>query len=109
MKCFENAKIYLIRFLNEDNHIYIGSTIRSLKQRFAGHKSCPDNQTSISRYIKKTYKNDWNVCQIELYMNYPCKTNKELIKKEYQIINKFCRNKEFKVLNILGNKHKNKK
>lgn len=104
-KCFNNAKIYLIKFLNNDNHIYIGSTVRSLKTRFTGHKYCK-NQTSISKYVNDNYNNNWNVCNIELYMNYPCKNNRELIKKEYQIINKFARNKKFKVLNINGNKNK---
>jgi len=105
-KSFNNAKIYLIKFLNNDNHIYIGSTIRSLKSRFAGHKSCK-NQTSISKYVNNNYNNDWNVCNIELYMDYPCNSNRELLKKEYQIINKFVRNKKFKVLNVIGNKNKN--
>jgi len=77
---FNNGKIYIIRFLNNDNHIYIGSTIKSLK--------------------------DWSKCLIELYLNYPCKTSRELVKKEYQIINKFSRNKSFAVLNIMGNKNK---
>ncbi len=104
-KCFNNAKIYIIKFINNDNHIYIGSTIRSLKTRFAGHKNCK-SQTSISRYVNDTYDNNWNLCNIELYMDYPCNSNRELIKKEYQIINKFARNKKFNVLNINGNKSK---
>ena len=101
---FNNGKIYIIRFLNNDNHIYIGSTIKSLKERFAGHKSgC---KTTISKYVANNYDNDWSKCLIELYLNYPCKTSRELVKKEYQIINKFSRNKNFAVLNIMGNKNK---
>jgi len=101
---FNNGKIYIIRFLNNDNHIYIGSTIRTLKERFAGHKALC--KTSVSKYVADNYKNDWSKCLIELYLNYPCKNNRELVKKEYQIINKFSRNKNFKVLNIMGNKNK---
>lgn len=101
---FNNGKIYIIRFLNNDNHIYIGSTIRSLKERFAGHKSLC--RTTISKYVANNYNNDWTNCLMELYMNYPCRSNRELVKKEYQIINKFSRNKKFNVLNIMGNKNK---
>jgi len=101
---FNNGKIYIIRFLNNDNHIYIGSTIHSLKKRYAGHK-CTNN-TTISKYVTSVYNNDWSKCMIELYLNYPCKSSRELVKKEYQIINKFARNKNYKVLNIKGNKHK---
>ncbi len=104
MKSFKNAKIYLIKFLNNDNHIYIGSTIKTLKSRFNGHKY--SKQTTISKYIANYYNNCWNNCFIELYMNYPCNNNQELIKKEYQIINKFSRNKNFNVLNFMGNKNK---
>ena len=101
---FNNSKIYIIKFLNQDNHIYIGSTFRTLKQRFTGHKN--SKNTSISNYIRNKYDNNWNNCIIELYMNYPCNNKKELVKKEYQIINKFSKNKNFKVLNIIGNKNK---
>ena len=104
MSCFKNAKIYLIKFYDKlDNHIYIGSTIRSLKARFSNHKI---HNTSVSNYIDKNYNNNWKCCYIELYLEYPCNSNKELIKKEYQIINKFARNKNYNVLNIKGNKHK---
>lgn len=101
---FNNSKIYIIKFLNQDNHIYIGSTFKTLKQRFTGHKN--SKTTSIATYIKNNYNNNWNNCIIELYMNYPCNNKKELVKKEYQIINKFSKNKNFKVLNIIGNKNK---
>jgi len=105
MSLYSNSKIYIIKFYNNlDNHIYIGSTIcKNLNIRFSNHKK---QNTSISNYIKKFYNNDWSSCYIELYLNYPCKSNKELIKKEYQIINKFAKNKIFNVLNIRGNKYK---
>ena len=102
---YKNGKIYIIRFLNNDKHIYIGSTITTLKIRFTQHKSCSKRvyKTSIARYINNTYKNNWNKCYIDLLCNYPCTTKKELEKKEYQIINKYARKNKF-VLNIKGNK-----
>jgi len=48
------------------------------------------------------YKNNWTKCYIELLMNYPCKCRKELEKREFEIINKFNKYKQFKLLNIKG-------
>ena len=105
MNTYKSSKIYIIRFYNKkDKHIYIGSTICNLNSRFSNHKN---NKTSISNYINKKYKNDWNCCYIEKYLDFPCKNKKALIKKEYQIINKFAKEKKFKVLNIIGNKYRN--
>ena len=105
---YKNGKIYIIRFTNNDKHIYIGSTVNALQLRFSRHKSCAscknNNKTSIANYVKKTYNNDWTNCYIELLCNYPCANRKELEKKEYTIINKYAR-KNKNVLNIKGNKH----
>ncbi len=35
---YKNGKIYTIRYKNDDNLIYIGSTIQPLYKRFADHK-----------------------------------------------------------------------
>jgi len=105
---YNNAKIYIIRFINNDNHIYIGSTINSLNMRFSGHKACSlsKNKTSLASYVNKNYNNNWNNCYIELLCNYPCNNKKELQKKEYQIINKYAKKNSKIVLNINGNKYK---
>ena len=42
------------------------------------------------------------VSNIKLLMNYPCKSRKELIKKEFDIINKYNKNKKYKLINING-------
>jgi hypothetical protein len=100
-----NGKIYIIKFKNNDKHIYIGSTINKLNIRFSNHKSShlfKKNSTSITKYINNKYNNNWNKCYIELLMNYPCKSRKELQKKEFEIINKFNKNKKFKLLNVNG-------
>jgi len=109
---YNNGKIYIIKFINKkDNHIYIGSTINNLKHRFSNHKSSrlfKRNKTSLSKYIESKYNNNWNNCYIQLLLNFPCNSRKELEKKEFQIINKFYKNKNFKLLNING-LYKNKK
>lgn len=102
---YKNGKIYIIRFKNKDNHIYIGSTITNLKQRFSNHKSShlyKRNSTSLTDYMKNKYKNDWSKCYIELLMNYPCKNRRELEKKEFQLLKKFQKNKTFKIINKNG-------
>ena len=35
---YKNGKIYTIRFNDDNNLTYVGSTIQSLYQRFADHK-----------------------------------------------------------------------
>ena len=100
-----NGKIYTIKFKNNDKHIYIGSTINKLNIRFSNHKSSRlylRNSTAISKYINKKYNDDWSKCYIELLMNYPCKSRKELEKKEFAIIRKYKKNSKFKLLNING-------
>lgn len=105
LSSYKNGKIYIIKFKNKDNHIYIGSTITNLKHRFSNHKSShlyKKNTTSITKYIKDKYKNDWSKCYIELLMNYPCKNRRELERKEFQIIRKFQKNKKFIIINKNG-------
>lgn len=102
---YKNAKIYIIKFKNRDKHIYIGSTITNLNHRFSNHKSShlyKKNTTSLTKYMKDKYKNDWSKCYIELLMNYPCRNRKELEKKEFQVLRKFQKNKNFKIINING-------
>jgi len=102
---YKFGKIYIIKFINKDKHIYIGSTINSLNIRYANHKSSrlyKNNTTSLTKYINKKYKNDWSKCYIKLLMNYPCKSRKELIKKEFEIINKYNKNKNYKLINVNG-------
>lgn len=107
---YKNGKIYIIKFKNKcDKHIYIGSTITKLNHRFSNHKSSrlfKKNTTSLSKYMYHKYKDNWNNCYIELLMNYPCKCRKELEKKEFELINKFSKNKNFRLLNINGLKIK---
>ncbi len=94
---YSTGKIYLVRFLNNDNSIYIGSTIQDLNIRHRKHKC--DQFTTLSKYVKTNYNDDWSQCYIELYENFPCKTKTELQHKEGEIIKIFKSSKCWKCLN----------
>ena len=77
---YKNGKIYTIRYKNNDNLIYVGSTCLQLHKRFYTHKyKCfnekdPEYDKILYKKIRETNNiNDWF---IELYEDYP-KTNKE--------------------------------
>ena len=79
---YQRGKIYTITC--EDGAIYIGSTIQTLNDRLAIHKS--KNQIcSMYYYIRDNYDGDWSKCKIELYEKYPCNNKKELNRKEGEI------------------------
>jgi hypothetical protein len=83
---YSRGKIYLIRNKNDDNLIYVGSTIEEyLSKRFCKHKS--QNNCSLYMYINNPDNNTtWSDWYIELYENYPCNSKMELVKKENEII-----------------------
>jgi len=102
---YNTGKIYIIKFKNNDNHIYIGSTIKNINHRFNNHIKShlyKRNKTSLTKYITKNYKNDWSNCYISLLLNYPCKNKKELEKKEFELINKYKKYKKYSIINING-------
>ncbi len=83
MNKYNNGKIYKI-IDNTNGNIYIGSTIRSLKERLQRHKKLD----CISKNIIKN--GDY---RIELIEDYPCNTKKELlIREQYYIDNSKCIN-----------------
>jgi hypothetical protein len=102
MPNYANGKIYTIRFHNS-NEIYIGSTIQPLNNRFGGHKKL-HNTGSIKKLINDKYNNDWSVCYIELYENFPCNSKEELCKKEGEIIRIFKNDANYQLINkvIIG-------
>ena len=87
---YKNGKIYTIRYRNNNNLIYVGSTIQPLYKRFHEHKLKCMNEKS-KEYNKILYKNiretdninDW---YIELYENYPTESKELLLKREGEII-----------------------
>ena len=83
---FSRGKIYLIRNRNNDNLIYVGSTIEKyLSTRFNKHKAQPN--CSLCCFINNP-ENDttWNDWYIELYEEYPCNSKLQLVKRENEII-----------------------
>jgi len=70
MRNYENGKIYKV--ICESGLIYVGSTIRTLKERFREHKK-PSNKCSCKGFINP---------RIELIENYPCNNMKELEERE---------------------------
>ena len=78
-KRYENGKIYTIKH-PEDDKVYVGSTIKSLKHRFYRHKE--GINCSLYKYVNGNF-DGW---EIKLYEDYPCKNKYELQKREGDII-----------------------
>lgn len=75
---YQNGKIYKITSSQTDD-VYYGSTARTLKQRWRGHKCM----------IKKNYED----AKIELVELFPCSCERELlIRERYYIENNKCIN-----------------
>lgn len=86
---YSRGKIYTIRNRLDNNKVYVGSTIETLRQRWSKHRhDCKyyPNRTNFYKYINN---NDWSDWEIKLYQEYPCRNKKELEKKEYEIIGSF--------------------
>ena len=79
------GKIY--RMICTDGHFYIGSTINTLNFRFSNHKRSAKQGNTSPCYL---YFNTigWEHVTMELVENYSCKSNKELIRKEDEYIQK---------------------
>ena len=84
---FKNGKIYTIRYRNDENLIYVGSTVQPLYKRFSQHKKDSINTRceNMLLYIKmnETDINDW---YIELLEDCPCERKEQLTQREGQII-----------------------
>jgi hypothetical protein len=83
MPNYQKGKIYKITTQQNDN-IYIGSTCKSLNNRFADHKQKynlwmrNNNKKSISSFELLGYDD----CKIELIEDYPCESFKKLTERE---------------------------
>jgi predicted GIY-YIG superfamily endonuclease len=83
LSSYQNAKIYKI--INSiDGQIYVGSTITSLSQRFAVHKSKSKRHPNIKLYRHFT---ELGVDHFEIILikNYPCKNKTELAIEEERL------------------------
>lgn len=100
MPDYSNGKIYIIKYKLDDSLLYVGSTIQTLNNRWYSHK-CHCFKENSKEYNKILYKkiretNDFKNWYIELYLDFPCNSKKELSRKEGEIqkILKPCLNKE---------------
>jgi len=93
MNPYNESKIYIIKS-NKTDMVYIGSTTRTLEERFKVHKTKP------LKCCKELMKYD--DIFIELLENYSCNGVKELEKKEYEYINKYKNS-----VNIVRRHHNN--
>lgn len=96
MPDYSKGKIYTIRFIDDDNHIYIGSTCQALAVRFGGHKITVSN---LYKYIQDIYNGDWSKCYIELYEEFKADNKEQLNKREGEIIREFIKNDKYIVIN----------
>ena len=81
-KSYQNGQIYAIRSYQTDM-IYIGSTCTLLSKRFYEHKS---NYKLQRKYISSFEILKYDDAYIELLEDYPCKSKKELERREGQLI-----------------------
>ena len=86
---YSRGKIYTIRYINDDNLIYVGSTIETLSQRLARHKSVCHNEKEkgYTMVLYQTIREKgWENFYLELYELFPCNSKEELNKREGEII-----------------------
>jgi hypothetical protein len=87
---YKNAKIYTIRYRNDDSLIYIGSTCLPLYKRWYNHKhTCFNiNNKEYNRivYQKIRETDDFDNWYIELYDEFPCENKEQLLKHEGEVI-----------------------
>jgi len=95
MKDYSKGKIYCIRSFQTDK-VYIGSTIQTLAQRLAKHRTnyklyLNGKKKSITRSVELLKYDDY---YIELIKLYPCSCREELVAEEGKYIRKWdCVNK----------------
>lgn len=87
MSDYKNSVIYLIKNNVDKDLVYIGST-KNKKRR------CNFSHEAIHKYFKNS-----DNCYFETYLEYSCDSEKELRKKEGEVIKLFTENPDYNVLN----------
>ena len=85
--CYKFGKVYVLSF--RGRIVYVGSSARVLRQRFAEHwynRKRKDSIGSLYPFMVGTQKRDWS---IKLLYDFPCSTKKELIAEECRAMRGF--------------------
>ena len=89
MNKYNNGKIYTVRFQDDVNLVYVGSTIQPLYKRWHQHKiksSCDSAKEFNKILYVKIREFGYEKFYIELYENCPCNNIEELLKREGEVI-----------------------
>jgi hypothetical protein len=86
MPDYSKGKIYTIKNKNDETKIYVGSTVQTLAKRFRGHQSDSKMERYKNSLFYRVVNNDWTDWYIELYEEHPCNSEKDLKKKEGDVI-----------------------
>jgi hypothetical protein len=89
------TNIYIVKFKNIPNVIYIGNTHLELKKRLRNHKY---HTTTLHNYVIKN-NIDWDDVYIELYENFKYDDRCEYEKKEEEVIKTFLNDLNYIVIN----------
>ena len=83
MSNYSKSKIYTVRCRNDDTLIYVGSTTQPLSKRWGDHKSQFKARLHLPFHKLIVDINDW---YIELYEEFPCDNNEQLLKREGEVM-----------------------
>jgi hypothetical protein len=94
---YSKGKIYAVKFNDDNNAIYIGSTTMDLQARFQRHKY--DICCSLYKYVKSHYNGDWSKCNINLLNNVECSCRKELDTIEGNKLKEIANSNSYYIIN----------
>ncbi len=90
MSKYKSGKIYTIRYKQDNDLVYVGSTTQELCRRMINHRYDCRNERCKNMILYKTINEKSNGCwddwYIELYEDFPCERREQLLKREGEII-----------------------
>ena len=92
MSDYSQGKIYIIKN-DENEEVYIGSTVQTLAERLRNHKKDYKRWLDGHGHYTSSYEIvQFESCRIELLQEYPCDSGDELRKKEGEYIRQYKEN-----------------
>ncbi len=86
MEMYKHSKIYVLRQKDNDNIVYVGSTVQPLYKRIAHHrKDAQTERAPLYQYMRETGIDNF---YIELYANVECDCKEQLFRCEGDVIRK---------------------